>query len=305
MNLDTVERARGRWREILPQLGIETRFLTNRHGPCPICGGRDRYRFDDRDGTGSFYCNQCGPGAGILLVRRLHGWDHRTACEAVDRIIGNGKPRTVQPATPKCSDRNAAAIERILREAQHPDVVDAYLARRGLRVISEALKGHWRCPYFSDEGSLVGTYPAVIAPIHDAAGKLQSVQRIYSGDLGGHPRKKIMPPVETISGGAVRLHEPTDELGVAEGIENALAAFQIFGIPTWAALFAENLKRFEPPSGISGLHIYADHDSNYVGQEAAFCLAKRLASRGFPVEVHIPNEVDTDWLDLLAGEPAR
>jgi putative DNA primase/helicase len=114
-----------------------------------------------------------------------------------------------------------------------------------------------------------------------------------------------MPPVETISGGAVRLHEPTDELGVAEGIENALAAFQIFGIPTWAALFAENLKRFEPPSGISGLHIYADNDSNYVGQEAAFCLARRLTRHGFPVEVHIPNEVDTDWLDLLAGEPAR
>ena len=33
MTFDTVERARHRWREILPQFGIETRFLTNRHGP--------------------------------------------------------------------------------------------------------------------------------------------------------------------------------------------------------------------------------------------------------------------------------
>ena len=38
--LNTVERARGRWREILPRLGIDARFLVNRHGPCPLCGGR-------------------------------------------------------------------------------------------------------------------------------------------------------------------------------------------------------------------------------------------------------------------------
>jgi putative DNA primase/helicase len=58
--MNTVERARGRWREILPIFGIETRYLHNRHGPCPLCGGKDRFRFDDRDGSGSYYCNQCG-----------------------------------------------------------------------------------------------------------------------------------------------------------------------------------------------------------------------------------------------------
>ena len=49
----TMTRARGRWREILPRFGIAGRFLQNRHGPCPLCGGKDRYRFDDRDGSGS------------------------------------------------------------------------------------------------------------------------------------------------------------------------------------------------------------------------------------------------------------
>src|SRR5262249_55128417 len=80
MIANTIDRARGRWREILPQLGIETNFLRNKHGPCPICGGKDRFRFDDREGSGSYYCNQCGPGPGLLLIRMLRGWDHKTAC---------------------------------------------------------------------------------------------------------------------------------------------------------------------------------------------------------------------------------
>ena len=40
--------AKGRWKEILPALGIDPKFLQNRHGPCPICGGDDRFRWDDR-----------------------------------------------------------------------------------------------------------------------------------------------------------------------------------------------------------------------------------------------------------------
>jgi putative DNA primase/helicase len=53
--MNTVDRARGRWREILPQLGIDPRFLSNKQGPCPMCGGKTRFRFDDRDGSGSYY----------------------------------------------------------------------------------------------------------------------------------------------------------------------------------------------------------------------------------------------------------
>ena len=59
--IGTVERARNRWREILPRFGIDTRFLTNRHGPCPLCGGRDRFRFDDRNGDGTDFAASAVP----------------------------------------------------------------------------------------------------------------------------------------------------------------------------------------------------------------------------------------------------
>ena len=55
----------GRWPDLLQHFaGLAPDQLTDRHQPCPCCGGTDRYRFDDRDGTGSWYCNQCGGKGG-------------------------------------------------------------------------------------------------------------------------------------------------------------------------------------------------------------------------------------------------
>src|SRR5262249_13795827 len=116
MTLDTIQRARHRWREILPRLGIETRFLTNTHGPCPLCGGRDRFRFDDRNGQGTYYCNQCGAGPGVILLRKKYGWDHKTACDEIDKIIGTGTAaaQAVPEAPRDSSDRRLRAIEGAL-----------------------------------------------------------------------------------------------------------------------------------------------------------------------------------------------
>jgi putative DNA primase/helicase len=123
------------------------------------------------------------------------------------------------------------------------------------------------------------------------------VQRIYDAELNS--RKKIMKAVDTINGGAVRLHEPKDELGVGEGVESSLAAHELFGMAVWAALSAGGIKSFHPPEGLRQLHIFADNDSNYVGQDAAYNLACRLSRDGIKVEVHVPPDTDSDWLDVL------
>src|SRR5690242_16634792 len=172
--MDTITRAQGRWKEILPRFGVDSGYLKNRHGPCPLCGGKDRFRFDDKEGSGSYFCNQCGAGAGIILIRKLKGWDHATACREVDAIIGSGAPLT-QPERQDDRARRLAAIERLLGWARSPEIVADYLHKRGLSVQSKTLVGHPAVFHTEEQKRL----PAVIAPIHGPDGRLQSVQRIF------------------------------------------------------------------------------------------------------------------------------
>ncbi|MFB6347853.1 primase-helicase zinc-binding domain-containing protein [Moraxella sp. ZJ142] len=59
---------------IFPAVGISLMSThPMKHQPCPLCGGKDRFRCDDKNGTGSWICNQCGAGDGFSLVERYTG----------------------------------------------------------------------------------------------------------------------------------------------------------------------------------------------------------------------------------------
>lgn len=296
------ERARGRWREILPALGISARFLTNKGGPCPMCGGKDRFRWDNKNEEGTWYCNQCGAGNGWTLVRRFNKWDKVATHKEIEKVIGKEHDQSAAAPVVYVEKPGAArlvAIERLLEQCRAPGVVDAYLASRGLTVTSAVLLGHSSLAYY-EEDRRTGSYPAVVAPILGSDGSLQSAHRIYCAPIEN--RKKSMPSVDKITGGAVRLYEALEELAVGEGIETCLAVHEMHGIPVWSALTAGGLETFEWPAGLKRLWIFGDNDLSFTGQAAAHVLAKRAALKKLIVEVHIPPLVGQDWLDVLNGK---
>ena len=90
--------AQGSWPSILGDLAnLTTEQLTDKHQPCPLCGGEDRYRFDDKDGSGSWYCNRCGgkdqrggAGNGMDMLMRRTGWSFADAAKRVEQHLGMG-----------------------------------------------------------------------------------------------------------------------------------------------------------------------------------------------------------------------
>jgi putative DNA primase/helicase len=152
-------------------------------------------------------------------------------------------------------------------------------------------------------GSCLGIYPTVIALIQDFEGKGVSYHLTYTKDgkkADLKPARKVMKPIGTITGAAIRLHaEFDDRICIAEGIENAYAAHKDCGLPAFSALNAGNLAKFVPPRGIKVVFIYGDNDKNFVGQLAAYKLAERLVNEGLEAYVFIPDKIGTDFADQL------
>lgn len=96
-----LEQASGRWPELLQALaGLTPEQLTNKHQPCPACGGTDRYRWDRDDGSGGWFCNQCGgkdhaggAGSGLDLLMRVRQLSTAAALNAVSKhLLAGARP---------------------------------------------------------------------------------------------------------------------------------------------------------------------------------------------------------------------
>ncbi len=69
-----LQSAQGNWlTAIFPSVGITFKGNPNHHQPCPLCGGNDRFRCDNKNGEGTWICNNCGAGKGYTLVKKYTG----------------------------------------------------------------------------------------------------------------------------------------------------------------------------------------------------------------------------------------
>jgi putative DNA primase/helicase len=297
------ERARGRWKSILPALGIHPSFLTGKNGPCPLCpGGRDRWRFDDKRGEGTWICTRCGAGQGIKLAMRYTGLPFKNLAQEIERLLGD-IPICVRAEQSDESNRaRLNSLWAVSNCVTADDPVDRWFRGRGI-VLSWFPKCLRYTPRVRHSGPPATYHPAMLAIVADSAGKPTTIHKTYlakDGTKAGVDKMRMFCPGKRPVGGAVRLSEAGAVLGVAEGIETALAASQLFGVPTWSALDAGGIEKFEPPPSIGRLIVFGDNDGNGRGQHAAHTLAARLSGR-IAVEVKIPDRSDTDWNDIIKG----
>ena len=217
----------------------------------------------------------------------------------------------------KQNQRNGRINAQIF-DCAHPlhrqSPVGKYLVHRGLCALKKrplALRMA-TLPYFEDDIEQ-GQYPVMLGAVTSPLGALVGLHRTYISNMGRKAPvpcpKKLSRTSGLLAGASIKLFEPTIingklTLGVAEGIETALACYLASGIPTWSCVSASGIKSFEWPAGLQSLVIFGDNDASGAGQSAARDLAGRAAAAGLECRVLIPKTIGNDWLDDYVGGTA-
>ncbi|VXD08629.1 hypothetical protein YERSI8AC_70058 [Enterobacterales bacterium 8AC] len=133
---EVTKEAAGRWPDVLPMVGIDVPTSPRAQVACPACGGRDRFRFDD-NGRGSHFCNQCGAGDGLDLVRKVNQCDATEAARLVADVLGidyraaeTGNNATSQNRATVDADRQRREVERQQAEAAEQEQKRQKFTRR-------------------------------------------------------------------------------------------------------------------------------------------------------------------------------
>ena len=199
---------------------------------------------------------------------------------------------------------------------QRQSPVGQYLVHRGLGKLSKSPQALRMAalPYF-DDGIEIGHFPVMLGAATSPEGVLVGLHRTYISKAGMKAPvpcpKKVSRTSGLLAGASIKLHEPNIidgklTLGVAEGIETALACYLGSGIPTWSCVSAPVIKSFQWPAVLQSLVVFADNDAHGVGQSAARELAGRAVAAGLECRVLVPEIVGNDWLDVyVAGGAAQ
>jgi putative DNA primase/helicase len=173
---------------------------------------------------------------------------------------------------------------------------ERYLASRAIATVTPELRYHPRMPHGPRPSTRFR--PALVAAVRDASG-LVAVHRTFIDSrrarLAGLPEPRCA--LGALRGGAVRLGGVASRIGLAEGIETALSALALFGLPCWATLGTERFRLVALPAQVKELLLFLDNDA---GGRRAEALA-RQAYADLPIIAHYPRRPGADWNDVLVA----
>ncbi|WP_171458212.1 primase-helicase zinc-binding domain-containing protein [Acinetobacter sp. ANC 5045] len=177
---DVKAKAQGIWADtIFPRFGIDVIF--KKKTACPACGGTDRFRYDDKNGNGDYFCQQCGAGDGISLIQKVTGLTFPEALSEVASIVGLDATSQITDA-----DRARWRKEKELRDKERRE-----LELKRQEQISRKAEGLWRGAYLGEfsqylKDKQVDKDPNIkithdgnlLIPAYDENGKMWNLQTI-------------------------------------------------------------------------------------------------------------------------------
>lgn len=274
--------------------GIKLHGRTERVGPCPVCGGTDRFSINTKKQV--FNCRGCGVGGDVIaLVQHL---DSCSFGEAIATLANDF--RTVQPEVrtpPKSGSNNEAEQHRKAHYLWHTrqplagSIAETYLRKaRGYRGPLPPTLAFLAPRKVEHHPALIACFancsepePGVLKP----PPCIESVHLTFlkadgNGKADTDPNKIV---VGSPKGRPIVVAPPNDLLALAitEGIEDALAAYQATGLGAWAAGAAGFMPSLADsvPDYIESVTIFAHADK--AGQTGARSLAETLHAHGIEV----------------------
>jgi putative DNA primase/helicase len=97
-----------------------------------VMRGKTRYRFDDKDGRGTYYCSHCGAGTGLDLVMKVNQCGAREAAELVAEAMALPMPEP-KPAREKPQTDISGKVAGMAAKAASGQ--SAYLTSKGLQCL--------------------------------------------------------------------------------------------------------------------------------------------------------------------------
>jgi DNA primase len=273
-------------------------------GLCPFHAERTPSFYVVED-HGFFHCFGCGAhGNAIDFVMRSDNLNFRTAVAKL--ASGQGAVAAAAPADGRAGgrrekdERNRRIALQLFEDAEPAGgtLVETYVRSRGVSLPpAPVLRFSPRC-WNRESGRKL---PAMLARVDDIDGDFLGVHRTWllpdgSGKAELEDQKMSLGRVR---GGAIRLAPAGPMLAVAEGIENALSATAVKGIPAWSAVAKGGFKSLQLPAEVREVLIVADHDHNGGGEIAARAAGQRWAAEGRHVRLWRSPQVGQDANDLL------
>lgn len=311
--MKTVEAAKGQWAMIFEHYGLPPITGKNHFkGKCPLCDSIGKFRIDNRDGAGTWICT-CGSGDGLKLVTETQGKPFNEVCREIDALIGNTFRRDKVPETSDASKLRKKVLNNFAKMSPLRGTSGAeYLNSRGIyQLPTEAVRLN---PKQRHNGRV---YQSIYSLATDDKGELCYLhQTLLDGankaDIGASAkRQKSLQEdnyLDHARSVAIRMFPVASTLGIAEGIETALSAHQIYKVNTWATMTANFMKKFRVPAGVKHLIIFADRDETSATGLAAACecahanlVAKNDLQR---VSVYWPDHDDFNNM-LMNGDQVR